>query len=84
MDTIDANPNESFSTNNVRYIAVKLLNRFDRSDSYIDKLLGHTFQNTDLEPQDRALLTEIVNGVVRWRLKLDYVLIGFYRGDYQK
>ncbi|HRP02991.1 MAG TPA: 16S rRNA (cytosine(967)-C(5))-methyltransferase RsmB [Candidatus Kapabacteria bacterium] len=72
--------------NNVtaRMIAVKLLNRYDRSDSYIDKLLTNALKNEHLIQQDKALLTEIVNGVIRWRARLDWVLTGFYYGDYQK
>lgn len=84
MDNLKDSSDHGELTNNIRYIAVKLLNRFDRSDSYIDKLLAHTFRSNELDARDKALLTELVNGVTRWRLKLDYVLIGFYRGDYQK
>ncbi len=67
-----------------RYFAVKILSRYDRSDSYIDKLLGHTLKNENLSPPDKSLLTELVNGVIRWRSRLDWVLTGFYYGDYQK
>jgi len=72
--------------NNVtaRMLAVKILNRYDRSDSYIDKLLANALNNEKLIQQDKALLTELVNGVVRWRARLDWVLTGFYYGDYQK
>lgn len=67
-----------------RYTAVKLLSRYERSDSYIDKLLAYELGNSELTPQDKGLLTEIVNGVIRWKLKLDWILTGFYHGDYQK
>lgn len=67
-----------------RYNAVKLLNRYDRSDSYIDKLLAHELKNESLSHQDKALMNEIINGVIRWRAKLDWILTGFYHGDYQK
>ncbi|MFW6257632.1 MAG: transcription antitermination factor NusB [Prolixibacteraceae bacterium] len=66
-----------------RYIAVKLLNRAERSDAYIDKLLKYELAHNDLDPRDKGLLTELVNGVVRWKIKLDWALNGFYHGDYQ-
>ena len=68
----------------VRYLAVRILSRYERSDSYLDKLLANELKNNDLTSQDKALLNELINGVVRWKLKLDWALTGFYNGDYQK
>lgn len=67
-----------------RYLAVKILSRYDRSDSYVDKLITNNFRNENLNNLDKGLLIELVNGVIRWRAKLDWVLTGFYFGDYQK
>lgn len=79
----DIEKNTEYSPS-VRQLAVKLLNRYDRSDSYIDKLLSNELKHEHLDQRDKALLTEIVNGVIRWRGKIDWVLTGFYHGDYQK
>ena len=67
-----------------RHSAVKILSRYDRSDSYIDKLLDNEFRTGHLSQADKNLLNEIVHGVIRWRAKLDWALIGFYRGDFLK
>ena len=68
----------------VRGLAVKVLNRMERSDSYLEKLLDHEMRNSDLSGQDKALLFEIVHGVVRWMGRLDWVLNGFYKGQFSK
>ena len=67
-----------------RGIAVKLLSRYESSDSYIDKLLDAELRRTDLLPPDRALVTELVNGTVRWQSRLDWILTGFYHGEFTK
>ena len=76
--------NEPFEVNEARLAAVKILSRFERSDAYLDKLLSHKLEFSKLNNQDKALLHELVYGVIRWRWKLDWVLTGFYRGDYLK
>ncbi len=81
-DTQETNPRQFHD--GARYIAIRLLNRFERSDSYVDKLLEREYIHSNLNPFDKALLTEIVYGVIRWKAKLDWILTGFYRGDYQK
>lgn len=68
----------------VRGIAVKLLNRIDRTDAYLDKLLEIEIKNSELTGQDKALLFEIVHGVTRWMLRIDWILNGFYKGQFSK
>jgi 16S rRNA (cytosine967-C5)-methyltransferase len=68
----------------VRGVAVKVLNRVERTDSYLDKLLDSEMKNSELNGLDKALLFEIVHGVVRWMGRLDWILNGFYKGQFSK
>ncbi len=64
--------------------AVKILTRVEQSDAYMDKLLNSELNNSELNDQDRRLLTELTAGVLRWQAKLDWVLTGFYHGEFSK
>ncbi len=68
----------------VRGCAVKILNRVERADAYLDKLLDAELRSDELNDLDKSLLTEIVNGVLRWQMKLDWVLNGFFHGNFTK
>jgi 16S rRNA (cytosine967-C5)-methyltransferase len=67
-----------------RGTAVKILNRVDRSDSYLDRLLDGEMRTAEMNDLDKALMNEIVTGVVRWQMKLDWVLTGFFHGNFTK
>ncbi|GMV52623.1 MAG: 16S rRNA (cytosine(967)-C(5))-methyltransferase RsmB [Chlorobi bacterium] len=67
-----------------RGTAVKILMRYESSDSYIDKLLDAELRRSELAAADKALVTELVNGTVRWLSRLDWILTGFYHGEFTK
>ncbi|MBP1678351.1 MAG: Ribosomal small subunit methyltransferase [Bacteroidetes bacterium] len=67
-----------------RGTAVKVLNRVERTDSYLDKVLDTELKSTDLSDLDKGLLTEIVHGVLRWQNRLDWILNGFSHGSFAK
>lgn len=68
----------------VRYLAVKIINRIEQTDAYLDKLLDNELKSADLSSLDKALLFEIVHGVIRWMIKLDWHLSNFYKGNFSK
>lgn len=68
----------------VRGTSVKILNRVERTDSYLDKLIDSELRSSEFNDFDKALLTEIVHGVLRWQSKLDWVLNGFFHGNFSK
>lgn len=68
----------------VRGHAIKILNRVDRTDAYLDKLLEIELKNSNLSGADKALLFEIVHGVMRWMARIDWILNGFYKGQFSK
>jgi 16S rRNA (cytosine967-C5)-methyltransferase len=67
-----------------RGTAVKILNRVERSDAYLDRLMEAEMRSTEMNELDKALLNEIVTGVIRWKMKLDWVLTGFFHGNFTK
>jgi 16S rRNA (cytosine967-C5)-methyltransferase len=79
--------NESYELNifqGVRGFAIKILNRIDRTDAYLDKLLDIEIKNSNLSGPDKSLLFEIVHGVTRWQNRIDWILNGFYKGQFSK
>ena len=67
-----------------RGTAVKVLNRVERTDSYLDKVLDAELRSGELNDLDKGLLTEVVHGVLRWQNRLDWVLNGFSHGNFSK
>lgn len=67
-----------------RSLAVKILTRVERTDSYLDKLIDYEIRNDQLNDYDKSLLNEICHGVIRWMRRLDWFLNGFYRGNWEK
>ena len=57
-----------------RQIALWVLNALDSQDIPIDTLFAQAYQEPRLSRRDRALATELVYGVLRWREKLDWII----------
>ena len=67
-----------------RGAAIKILNRVERTDSYLDKLLDAELKSPEIIDVDKGLLSELVHGVMRWQSRLDWVLNGFTHGNFSK
>jgi 16S rRNA (cytosine967-C5)-methyltransferase len=55
----------------VRQLATEILLKVDTRKSYADVLLDHSLKDATLSERDRALLTELAYGTLRWRGKID-------------
>ncbi|MBN2496529.1 MAG: 16S rRNA (cytosine(967)-C(5))-methyltransferase RsmB [Deltaproteobacteria bacterium] len=57
-----------------RRVAVDVLRRVEAEGAYGQLALNHALERRALLPDDRALCTSLVNGVLRWRRRLDFAL----------
>jgi 16S rRNA (cytosine967-C5)-methyltransferase len=57
-----------------REIAVQVLRRRDAGDDFVENLLEKEFARAQLSPPDRGLCQELVYGVVRRQLTLDWLI----------
>jgi len=56
----------------VRLLAWKILQEVERSSSFVDLALDRAFsESPDLRPLDRAMISEMVLGTLRWQGRLD-------------
>ena len=55
----------------VRQLASEILFKVDTIKAYADVLLDHSLKDAALSDRDRALLTELAYGTLRWRGKID-------------
>lgn len=67
----------SSDAKSVRHIAAEILHRVESQKAYADLLLDHYLRTTALVEADRALLTELTYGTLRWRAKIDAKLTPF-------
>ena len=68
-----------------RAISLVLLNQVEEADRHPDTLLTDSFkQYRYLTPLDRAFLTELTYGVLRWRGKLDWMIRHFSKVPFEK
>ena len=68
-----------------RAICLEILNRIEKTDAHPDRLLTDSFKRyRHLTSLDRAFLTELSYGIIRWRGKLDWVIRHFSNIPFEK
>jgi len=61
-----------------------VLERVERTGAYADRLLHTQLGRSPLAAADRAFTTDLVNGTLRWRGRLDYLLAMLVDRDLEK
>lgn len=64
---------------NAREIALKTLYRVNEEGAFLNAALDKSLESSGLKPVDKAFVSELVHGVVRWKLTLDYIIEKFSR-----
>ena len=64
---------------NCRKLAVKILNRVLNEGAYSNIILSNELNEVELNDKDKALLTEIVYGVLRRKKTLDIIIGNFVK-----
>lgn len=67
-----------------RLLALRVLERVERSGAYADRLLHSHLGRSTLTAADRAFATDLVNGTLRWRGRLDFLLAQLLERDIEK
>ncbi|MGH0035233.1 MAG: 16S rRNA (cytosine(967)-C(5))-methyltransferase RsmB [Myxococcota bacterium] len=65
-------------------MAVRVLERVERTRAYADLSLHNAMMRADLSSADRALCTELVYGTLRWRGRIDFALSQFLDRDFDR
>ncbi len=74
----------SFPMITARELALNVLQALETDNKRSDQLLHRMLQHTTLNRIDRALATGLVNGVLRYRSQLDFVISHFYHHKLEK
>lgn len=68
----------------LRAIAAEILSQVDTRKAYADILLDRALKNSSLDERDRALLTEVIYGTLRWRGKIDAALAKYLHQPFSR
>jgi len=71
---------EKISIGNTRDAALTILMAVEKQQAYSNLLLHQTIEKYEIDPKDRALLTELTYGTLQYKMTLDYYLQPFIKG----
>ncbi|NIR47524.1 16S rRNA (cytosine(967)-C(5))-methyltransferase RsmB [candidate division KSB1 bacterium] len=67
----------------IRQLSVEILESVSKNGAYADELLSKSFLKHNFDSKDKNLLIELVNGTLRWRGQLDWILKRSFRGNFE-
>jgi len=70
--------------NSARKTAVEVLGQVLRKKAYSNIALGRSLEQSGLEPKDKALVTEIVYGTLKYKFTIDTILSHFLKNGLKK
>jgi len=75
--------NRGFTVTVSRELALNALNKCDKG-SYAENVIADILSNKVVSEKDRSLVTEIVYGSIRWKMRLDSTINSFLRHSSKK
>jgi 16S rRNA (cytosine967-C5)-methyltransferase len=69
---------------NPRNVALKILYNIDVCGAYINIEIKNTLDKCELKSIDKKLVTELVHGVIKYKLRLDYIINQFSKVKMKK
>ncbi len=69
---------------NARKVAVKALVKIEKEKTYSNLAVAEALKNSELTPQDKALATALIYGVLDRKITLDYILSKFLKNPVNK
>jgi 16S rRNA (cytosine967-C5)-methyltransferase len=67
-----------------RSLAHQALLRIETEGAYSDIVLSHLMNQSLLDERDRAFVSELVRGTIRWKKYLDWMVSCLFKGDPEK
>ena len=68
----------------VRLHSLEILKRIEFDGAYTDLVLSQLFRNDDIPAKDRAFISELIRGTVRWKKYLDWIVGHFWQDGRKK